>query len=145
VNSPDNLPAWLEPMEHTADRGIIVRAAGLPQLYERAAWGMFSLITDLRAVRPVVESEVLVGSTDREGLLVRWLSELNRRHQTEGVLYCVFHVRQLSDERLAARVRGEAIDTARHTLDTEIKGVTFHALKIEGEGMNWTAQVLFDT
>ncbi|MCL6554479.1 MAG: archease, partial [Firmicutes bacterium] len=35
-----------EVIDHTADVGIVVRAASLPELFETAAEGMFSFIVD---------------------------------------------------------------------------------------------------
>ena len=74
-------PAWLEELDHTADEGIIVQAATMPELFERAAWGMFSLIADLDTVQPVTRDTIAVEAGDVEALMVRWLSELVFQHE----------------------------------------------------------------
>lgn len=50
----------------------------------------------------------------------------------------------IEEHRPVARVGGETTAPGRHALLTEIKGVTFHGLRIERDGTGWQAQVLFD-
>src|SRR5687768_7194642 len=84
------LPEWLEELEHTADTGIVVTAASLKELFGRAAWGMFSAITDLSAVQPKERSRVSVEAADQKALMVKWLSELNVQHITKHWLFSRF-------------------------------------------------------
>jgi SHS2 domain-containing protein len=135
---------WLELLDHTADTGIRVRANTLPLLFSRAAWGMFSLIVDPRLVRPLQARPLALEAEDLPGLLVNWLSELNFLHNTQHELYSRFEVTAVDQCRLSAVVGGERIDPNRHTVDTEIKAVTYHELKVERQGECWTAQVIFD-
>jgi SHS2 domain-containing protein len=136
--------AWLQPFEHTGDVGFVVRARDAAELFARAAWGMFDLLTDLRTVRPVESRAVRVTADDQAALLVRWLSELNFVHATEYKLFSRFDVRKATSTAVEATVWGEAIDPARHAVYTEIKAVTFHGLAVEQAGGAWTARVLFD-
>ena len=137
-------PAWIAPLEHTADTGILVKAPTLKQLFERAAWGLFATICAMETVRPRKRFSISVAAPDREALLVRWLSELNFLHQTRGMLLCRFEVTRLTTQQLDARVWGEVISRARHRVTTEIKAVTYHNLRIERQGRSWVASVLFD-
>ena len=137
-------PRWLAYLDHTADEGIEVRAPDLETLFERCAWGMFSILTDMPDVKPATRESVSVEATDREALLLRWLSELNVRHQTRHVLFSRFEVRELTDVSLTADAWGEPIDGARHKVHAEIKAVTYHMLRIERGERGWTARVLFD-
>ncbi|SRR5690554_6474567 len=137
-------PDWLEEIDHTGDIGIRVRAASLEQLFERAAIGMFGIITDLEDVVPTESREVVVEASDRDDLLVRWLSELNYIHLVEGLLFCRFEIRRIDDRGLTAVAFGEPIDRDRHMIHTEVKAVTYHGLSIEASDGAWTAQVIFD-
>lgn len=137
-------PAWLEPIDHTADAGFTVRAPDLPSLFARAAWALFAIITDPAAVRPAETLAVTVAAADREALLVRWLAELNFIHQTRALLFGDFAVTSLSDTQLTASVKGEKIDRGRHTVYTEIKAVTFHGLTVERQESGWLARVIVD-
>jgi len=140
----EEAPAWLDEIDHTGDVGIVVRAPQLTTLFERAAWGMFGIVTDLGAVRPVESRTIELEGSDRADLLVRWLSELNYLHLTERILFCRFEIQILRDEHLNATVLGERIDPERHTVYTEIKAVTYHGLEIRESDGEWRAQIIFD-
>ena len=90
-----DVPEWIEPFDHTADIGIAVRAPDLKTLFERAAWAMFSFVTDLEAVRPLQRTALSVQAPDREALLVKWLSELNFHHTTNGKVFSRFDILQM--------------------------------------------------
>ncbi len=144
MNAPEDAPEWLESIDHTADVGICVRAPTLEKLFARAAWGMFSVITDMDTVHPMQVTRVAVEADDRGSLLVHWLSELNYRHVTNHRLYSSFDVRFLCDRRLEAEIGGELIERQRHTIHTEIKAVTFHELQLAHDDGGWKARIIFD-
>jgi SHS2 domain-containing protein len=144
MNAEHKTPEWLKIVDHTADAGIAVEALDLARLFERAAWGMFSVITDVAAARATEASRISIDAPDRVALLVRWLSELNYRHITEHRIFSKFEVVTLSEQHLEADVRGEIFDPARHTIFTEIKAVTFHDLQVERDERGWKAQIIFD-
>ena len=137
-------PEWLQPVEHTADAGIIVLANDPASLFARVAWGMFSILTDLRLVNPVRRETLTAEASDREALLVHWLSELNFRHVTRHELFCRFVITECDNQQLKAIVSGEKIDLERHVVFTEIKAITYHGLRIESSDAGWKAQVIFD-
>jgi SHS2 domain-containing protein len=143
-DSENGMPDWLQPLDHTADCGFIVQAGDLPELFARAAWGMFSIITDVKAVKSAQTEAIVVTAPDREALLVRWLSELNFLHATKHRLFSRFQILELSDQRLVAEAAGEDIAPARHVVYTEIKAVTFHGLRLEPAGAGWRAEIIFD-
>jgi SHS2 domain-containing protein len=144
MNAEHKTPEWLTLVDHTADAGIVVEAPDLARLFERAACGMFCVITDLVAVRAMETSRISIEAPDRAALLVRWLSELNYRHVTEHRVFSKFEVLTLSEHHLGAEVSGEIFDPARHTIFTEIKAVTFHDLQIGHDERGWKAQIIFD-
>jgi SHS2 domain-containing protein len=95
-------------------RGIVVHAEDLKELFARAAWGMFSVITDVNAVKPAEKTRISVEASDRHALMVNWLSELNYRHVTEHRLFCRFDVSTVTEQRLEAEVHGEKTDHERN-------------------------------
>jgi len=138
------MPDWLNFVDHTGDAGILVQAPDLKELFARAAWGMFCLITDVSAIRLVEVLFIRVEASDRPALMVNWLSELNYRHVTEHRLFGKFNIVEISEERLVAEVHGERVDPVRHTIFTEIKAVTFHGLRLERDHDEWEAHIIFD-
>jgi len=143
-----DLPDWLHEIDHTGDVGIRVTAGSLPQLFERAALGMGSVLADLDAVRPAEATALSVTARDHEALLVRWLSALNYRHTVENWIFSDVAVAAITEQdgewALSATVRGEALDPARHTVHTEIKAITFHGLDVRETSDGWVVQVIFD-
>lgn len=140
---PDNRPRY-EQIDHTADVGLLVRGETLHALFEDAAAGLFDVITDRSLVESREERTVVVGASDREDLLVCWLSELNFLFSTEGALFSDFKVLEIDEKRLEARVTGEALDPARHAVRVEVKAVTYHRLRVEAVPSGWEAVVFFD-
>ncbi|MDI9401835.1 MAG: archease [Limisphaerales bacterium] len=140
-----NRPNWLIPIEHAADIGMNVSAATLEELYERSAWGMFFELTDLDKVSPRESRKIEIQAQGYEALLVEWLSELNFIHTVERYLFSKFDVTEVSAQFLKATVFGEKFEPSRHSIQNEIKAVTYHLLKVEHCSMEgWRADVLFD-
>ena len=139
-----NAPEWLDYIDHTGDAGILLRAENLRQLFERAAWGMFSVLTNVAEIRLVEETRIQVEANDLPALMLAWLSELNYRHVTEHRLFGKFEVSVISDQMVFAEVSGETINPDRHTIFTEIKAVTFHDMRLEKSDNGWEAQIIFD-
>jgi SHS2 domain-containing protein len=133
-----------ETFEHTADLGLRVRAADLPSLFAEAARGLFSIIVaDPCAVRPLETISLSVEGDTSELLLFDWLNELLYIYETRRLLLAEFVV-QLGPTGLTATARGEPIDPSRHTLDHEVKAITYHALKLQRESGGWLAEVIVD-
>lgn len=130
-----------EEIDHTADVGIRAFGTNLTELFVNAAEGMFSLIANLDAVRPVGEVEIRLRADDLPTLLLRWLSELLYLHETQHFLFSSFDV-SVSDTTLRAIARGETIDKTRHELKLAIKAVTRHRLAVDEQ--KGVAEVIFD-
>jgi protein archease len=132
--------------EHTADIGAVVRGTTLPRLFENAARAMFDLVCDRRTVRPRRAARIVVTGESLEDLLVRWLSELLFRLETEGMLFCSFAVGRVDRTLLRARgvARGEPIDRSRHRLKREIKAVTYHQIRLIRGRSAWRVRIVFD-
>jgi hypothetical protein len=91
MNVEHKTPEWLTFVDHTADAGIAVEAPDLARLFERAAYGKFSVITDLAAARATETSRISIDAPDRVALLVRRLSELNYRYAVALLLIANLH------------------------------------------------------
>ncbi len=130
-----------EELDHTADVGIRAYGKTLDELFENTAAGMFSLITDLDAVKPVGEYEVKLAAKDMKSLLFDYLSELLYVHETQKVVLAEFAAK-VTAFAVDARARGERIDRTRHPLHLAVKAVTYHAMEVDPE--KGVAQVIFD-
>ncbi|RJQ43250.1 MAG: archease [Gaiellales bacterium] len=133
-----------ETIEHTADIGIRAFGSSREEVFENAATGMFSLITDLESVKPLDEYPVSVEAEDEEALLVEWLNELLYLYDSNSILFSRFRVTGMDANRVRGIALGEPLDPGRHRLDTDIKAVTYHMLRIGRVDGNWSAEVIFD-
>jgi SHS2 domain-containing protein len=133
-------------IDHTADVGIEVEASGKAELFTLAARGMFAVICDIEAVKPILEREVTVESNDLPGLLHEWLAELLYMYDLYFEIYKDFDLDFYEDGRkVKAVVRGEEADGVRHGVHGEIKNVTWCDYSVEETpGGGYFARVIFD-
>lgn len=133
-----------ETFEHTADVGLRIRAADLPELYAEAGRGLFSLLVDnLDDVRPEQIVSLNVAGDDGEELLFDWLNELLYTFETKRIALGQFDV-AVDGEGISAEARGEPLDPQRHEAGMEVKAITYHGLKLVKVGEGWLAEVIVD-
>ena len=133
-----------EVFEHTADLGIRVASDSFVGLLTEAAVGLTSvLVDDPASVRSTRQIDVEIPGNDPEDLLVDWLAELLWRFSAEHMLFSRFEIIQ-HDDHISAHIRGETFDGTRHRLDTEVKAITYHRLKVEHDTQGWRAEVIVD-
>ena len=135
-----------ETFEHTADLGLRVFAADLPDLFRTAGHGLFDVIVANRGdVQVVATEEFSLSAETTEELLFKWLNELIFLSETQHRLYSQFEI-VLDDTgcRLDATIGGEPIDRDRHVLDHEVKAATRHGLSLRAEQGGWVAEVILD-
>ena len=133
-------PVRFEELSYTADVGIRAYGLNLRDLFVNAAYGMFSLVSDLDGLVSTTEHTLDLTSTDRESLLLDWLDELLFVHDTTHEVLICFDIEALTDTHLRARVQGTHL--ARPKLG--LKAVTYHDLKIEATANGYAATVVFD-
>ncbi|HEX6199432.1 MAG TPA: archease [Thermoanaerobaculia bacterium] len=132
---------------HTADVAVELRAASRGALFAEALVAFTDTITDPERVAPEEEHELSAEAEDLESLMVEWLGELVYRFEVDGLLFREAEVRIEEAGgrfRLAARARGEPYDTGRHPLEVQVKGVTYHELRVEEVDGEWVGRVVFD-
>ncbi|MGB5986642.1 MAG: archease [Desulfobacterales bacterium] len=134
-------------IDHTADLGIEVRAAGDRQLFSQCAQALFDLLWDPATVHAVGKSQVQIRGMDRPDLMVNWLRELLFYWTGRQRLIKKVTLLELAECLLSAEVGWENYDPRRHRLRHEIKAVTYHQLAAgpgEKAGDPWRARIIFD-
>lgn len=147
--SPDPAAPEIAPgvheLDHTADVGIKVWAKEPEELFRRAALGMARLMRGDVASRTktgvTTRRTVELASDSLDLLLVRWLGELLYLDEVEGFVFNDAIFTELGEGELRATVTGRMVPDAP---ERQLKGVTYHGLRLEAEDGGWQAQVIFD-
>lgn len=133
---------------HTADVAVELRAESREALFAEALVAFTDTLTDPQRVGPAEEHELAAEAEDLPGLMVEWLGELVYRFEVDGLLFREAEV-QIEEApggrfRLAARARGETYDSERHPLEVQVKGVTYHELRVEEVDGEWVGRLVLD-
>lgn len=129
-------------IEHTADIGLIAYGQSLAEAFANAAYGLFSIIAELKTVKEVESRRFELDEDDAEALLFEWLNCLIYLFDVETLLFKRFEIRDFDGHRLKAICHGEKYDPSRHHLKTGVKSATYYMLKIDREKNQ--VQVIFD-
>lgn len=131
-----------ELIEHTADMGLAAYGKDLAEAFSNAAYGMFSIIAELEAVKETESRLVEIEEEDVESLLFEWLNGLLYYLDVETMIFKRFDIIEFGEERLKAECYGEKYAASRHRLKTGIKSATYYMLKVDREKSR--VQVIFD-
>ena len=93
-----------EPLEHTAEAGIIARGLTLAEAFANVAEGMYDLMLELDGVEERESRELALEDQNSEALLVDWLLELLFLTETEGLVFRRFAVDELSETLADLRI-----------------------------------------
>ena len=129
-----------KPLDHPSDMGIVAYGKDRKEIFENAAYGMFSLMADLDRVESKKVFHIKVEGDEPEALLVNWLNELIFFEDGKKILLKDFKIKKLTDTRLEAETSGEKIDMDRHFVYRPIKAATYNQLQISKN----QAKIIFD-
>ncbi|HID94084.1 MAG TPA: archease [bacterium (Candidatus Stahlbacteria)] len=117
----------------------------LEEVLENAALAMFSVVCDIKRVRPLRSMRVEVSSKDEKSLLHNWLSKLLTDSEIEGLFLSKFNIHKIERNdnlHLYATASGEEASPEKG--GTVVKGVTYYGLKLEKIRSGYRAQVALD-
>ena len=129
-------------IEHTADIGIKAYGQNMAEAFANAAYGLFSIITDLRKVRKVESKTVELHEKRLEDLLYSWLNYLIYLFDTEQILFKQFDIQEFNLQKIKAVCYGEKVNPSRHEMKLGVKAATYYLLKADTEKNQ--VQVIFD-
>jgi len=122
--------------------GLAAYGKDLSEAFANAAYGMFSIIVELDAVREVESRRVEINEEDAESLLFEWLNSLLYFFDVEMLLFRRFDIIEFGEGHLVAECYGEKYDSSRHHLKTGVKSATYHMLEVDRAKNR--VQVIFD-
>jgi SHS2 domain-containing protein len=128
-------------LDHDADIRIEVYGTSRQELFENAARGMFSLLTDPASVRPVVEKKITVRGNGE--LLINFLNELLFVWDVERFIPAEVFVDFVPDG-VNVVLRGENFDEHKHSIQLEMKAVTYHNFMLSEDNGLYKATFVID-
>ncbi len=129
-------------IEHTADIGLTAYGRDLGEAFSNAAYGLFSIVTDLRRVRKAESRLIELQEKSPEDLLFSWLNYLIYLFDTEQMLFKRCDVQEFDRRKIKSLCFGEKVDPLRHDIKLGVKAATYHMLKVDSEKNQ--VQVIFD-
>ncbi len=132
-----------ETFEHEADIGIRGFGKTEAEAFENAAVALFSVMVNVDAVEAKEKRSVTVSAPDHELLLVEWLNALLTLSDIEHMVFSKFDV-NIQGTSLTGTAWGEKLEQERHEPDVEIKGATYHMLKLMETDGRFVAQCVVD-
>lgn len=136
----------IEFFDVTADVGYIAHGKTLNESFENSALAMFQVMTDTEKIDKKLEEKVNIEAEDLVSLLYEWLEELLIRSEIDLKLYSDFKVKiaKYDNYKLNATIKGEEIDLNKHSINSEVKAVTFHMMKVEKKDNDYISRVILD-
>jgi len=129
-------------IDHTADIGLIAYGRSLAEAFANAAYGLFSIIAELKTVKETESRQLELSEEDSEALLFEWLNRLIYLFDVDMLLLRRFDVADFDGRGLKATCYGEKYDPSRHHLKMGVKSATYHMMKVDKEKNQ--VRVIFD-
>lgn len=130
--------------DHEADLGVIVEAPDLGGIFTEGVRALTACHTDLEAVGTGMKIKVEAKADNREELFVRWLKEWLFLQDCKGFLAARAKLEGFSDTCVSGFAEGEIRQSGRHPVRREIKGITYHGLKLIERQNGWHAEIILD-
>lgn len=145
----DSRPDGYEFLDHTADVQIHAWGDNLSHAFENAAIAMTAYITDINKIDISTKEIIEVQADDLNSLLFRYLDEVLFLFNAEPYLLSK-RVRILdfvtgpNEFKIKAECYGETFSLDKHCQGTEIKAITYSAMKIHDESNNHEVYFIVD-
>lgn len=130
--------------EHTADLGVEIYGTDERELFRNAGLALSDIMTDRSRVEAREEREIVAEGVDRAEVLVNFLREILYLYNGEGWLLKECEISEVNGFHLRATATGEPFAHGRHTMDVEIKAVTYHRAEVRRSEQGWTGRVICD-
>ncbi len=125
-------------IEHLSDVAIKAYAKRIEGLFEMAAMGMASILSEPDHIQRSIKKQIHIKREEvvnlsLEDLLILWLEKILYLHESKSMLFSDFKISKLdldSEISLVSEIFGENIDLGKHEIHTHIKAPTYHDLQI---------------
>lgn len=134
-------------IEHTADIAFKAWGSTIENAFKNAAVALTNVITDSSKIQKKETKKISLEAKTKEDLLVHWLDELVYIFDVSQLIFSDFQIeisRGKEGWNLNAKAFGEPFSPTEHPSGTEVKGVSYHNLKIWKKDKKTYLQVILD-
>ncbi len=122
----------------------IVRAATLPDLFQKAAVVWMSEFVDLTTIHPGgLRDRIRAEAPNAEALLAAWMERIHFLFASQNEVFHRFEIRKLTETVIEAEGEGELFDPGRHRLRAAAPAPTFRIHSLEQTPEGWEAKIDF--
>ena len=137
--------------DHTADIGVEIFGRTKKDLFAHAAFALFDIMIQAtgnkgKANRKTGERVKIrtVNGVDVEDLLINFLRELLYLFNGTGWVVDHCEIIECRNTRLVVKLLVEPYNKNKHSINTEIKAITYHGLSVGRIKNGWKARVILD-
>ena len=125
----------VEYLEHMTDAHVRCKGKTLAESFQYSAKGLVNLMYDINSVEKKHKIPLFAEGFDLENLLFDWLEKVLLLLLIDKIILSEFYIdiyfnKQLNKYNIEGYGEGDYIDTNKHDLKVEIKGITYHEMKI---------------
>jgi len=126
----------------TSDIMFEVYGKNEKELFSNAAEALFSVICEIKEVKPEDRIEVKVKGKDLKDLLYNWLENLIGLVDIKEMFLSKFIIKEISDKELKAECYGEPLSKKKS--GTVVKAVTYYKFDLDKTKQGYKALVSLD-
>lgn len=126
----------------TSDVVFEAYGKGLGELFENAAFALFSVICQVEKIEPMIKKTVDVMGRDVKDLMFNWLQEMIGVVDLERLFLSKFDIKEISNTHVKADCYGEEADPKKG--GTLVKAVTYYKFNVEKTGKGYKVTVSLD-
>ncbi len=125
----------VEYLDQMTDAYLRIRGQTMNEAFEYSARGLVNIMYDIEHIENMQQIPIFAEGDELENLLFDWLDKILLMMLIDKVIFSKFKIEITFDESsnrylLTGYGEGELVDISKHELKVEIKGITYHEMKI---------------
>jgi protein archease len=131
----------IEYLDHMTDAYIRCKGKTLADSFQSSAKGLVNIMYDINSIEKKQKIPLSAEGFDLENLLFDWLEKILLLLLIDKIILSDFNIvidfnKELNKYSIEGYGEGEYVNLEKHELKVEIKGITYHEMKIFKEQHN---------
>lgn len=125
----------IEYLDHMADAFVRCKGKTLEDVFQFGAIGLVNIMYDIKNIEKRQKVSISAEGFDLENLLFDWLEKILLLLLIDKIILVEFKIdinfnKQVNRYIIEGYGQGDLVDPEKHDLKVEIKGITYHEMKI---------------